>query len=388
MKKRNAEKSTHKNDDSLLLNQNSITIEKKYLIQRLIAISKVQDLNILKKKITTLKGTISGSKKNPSKLFRKKENGSTIVLRKDVLLSELNQIIDSQTIERAKYYIERLENGIQNIKTGKINDINLLRWKEYDDILTDSLWIIKERDSSGAHLGWYWGNFIPQIPHQLMARYTKQGEWALDPFAGSGTTLIECRRCGRNGIGIELNPKTAQKAKASIEKEQNKYGIISEIIVGDSRTIDCKDVLKKFGTLSVQLLILHPPYHDIIKFSDDRKDLSNTKDTEHFLTMFGNVIDNVAPSLDNERFCALVIGDKYSDGEWIPLGFYCMNEVMKRGFILKSIIVKNFDSTRAKRNQQELWRYRALAGGFYIFKHEYIMLFQKVKGHTRRDKIL
>lgn len=41
------------------------------------------------------------------------------------------------------------------------------------------------------------------------------------------------------------------------------------------------------------------------------------------------------------------------------------------------VIVKNFEETRAKRNQKMLWRYRALVGGFYIFKHEYIMLFKK-----------
>jgi len=56
-----------------------------------------------------------------------------------------------------------------------------------------------------------------------------------------------------------------------------------------------------------------------------------------------------------------------------------MNEVLKREFSLKSIIVKNFEQTRGKRNQQELWRYRALVGGFYIFKHEYILLFKKGK---------
>jgi hypothetical protein len=54
-----------------------------------------------------------------------------------------------------------------------------------------------------------------------------------------------------------------------------------------------------------------------------------------------------------------------------------MQEMLNKGFKLKSTIVKNFDQTTAKRNQKELWRYRALAGGFYIFKHEYIFLFQK-----------
>jgi len=50
----------------------------------------------------------------------------------------------------------------------KINDLNSKNWQEYEDILTDSLWIIGARDKSGAHTGEYHGNFIPQIPNQLM----------------------------------------------------------------------------------------------------------------------------------------------------------------------------------------------------------------------------
>jgi hypothetical protein len=42
---------------------------------------------------------------------------------------------------------------------------------------------------------------------------------------------------------------------------------------------------------------------------------------------------------------------------------------------LKSLIVKNMAGNRAKRNKDNLWRYRALHGGFYIFKHEYVMVF-------------
>ncbi|MEO0119603.1 MAG: DNA methyltransferase [candidate division WOR-3 bacterium] len=122
---------------------------------------------------------------------------------------------------------------------------------------------------------------------------------------------------------------------------------------------------------------MHPPYYDIIKFSKDPSDLSNAKNIDEFLKMFGEVVDNAQPYLEKGRYLVLVIGDKYSKGEWIPLGFYCMNEVLKRGYLLKSIIVKNFEETRGKRNQKELWRYRALVGGFYVFKHEYIFLFQK-----------
>ncbi len=123
--------------------------------------------------------------------------------------------------------------------------------------------------------------------------------------------------------------------------------------------------------------MMHPPYYDIIKFSEDSRDLSNAASVDLFLEMMGRVLDNAAPVLDKGRYLALVIGDKYAKGEWIPLGFLTMNEVLKRGFMLKSIVVKNFEETTGKRQQRELWKYRALVGGFYLFKHEYIFVFKK-----------
>ncbi len=211
-----------------------------------------------------------------------------------------------------------------------------------------------------------------------MRRYTKKGEWVLDTFLGNGTTLIECKRLGRNGIGVELLENIASSAKKIIEKEKSeKKEIVTEIINADSSELDYKKELKRIGIKSVQFLIMHPPYWDIIKFSKKKNDLSNAKTIEEFLKLFGKIVDKTYPLLDKGRYFALVIGDKYSKGEWIPLGFYTMQEVLKRGYKLKSVIVKNFEETKGKMSQKELWRYRALAGGFYIFKHEYIFLFQK-----------
>jgi hypothetical protein len=331
----------------------------------------------VKTRIATLKQALSDSRADTLGVVNIDANGDTVLIRRDVLLGDLDQILEAQTLERARYYLQRLKTSIVEIKTSKINDINLRRWKEYDEILTDSLWILQKRDSSGAHVAEYWGNFIPQIPHQMMLRYTKKNDWVLDPFVGSGTTLIECRRLGRNGIGIELNPQVVQRAQVLVAREQNRENVTTTIVVGDSRTVDVQNILAQHGIRRVQLLVMHPPYHDIIKFSDDPRDLSNAKTPEEFLRMFGQCVDNVTPYLEKGRYCVLVIGDKYSKGEWIPLGFWCMNEVLKRNYVLKAIVVKNFEETRAKRNQQELWRYRALVGGFYVFKHEYVMVFKK-----------
>ncbi|MCW8810076.1 MAG: DNA methyltransferase [Ignavibacteriaceae bacterium] len=304
-------------------------------------------------------------------------NGNKQKISKELLINELEQILQTKTIERTRYYLNRLIKSLEVQKEGKINDLNLNRWKEYNDILTDSLWLFDKRDTSGVHKADYWGNFIPQIPNQLLRRYTKRGEWVLDPFLGSGTTLIECKRLGRNGVGIELNKEVCKKAESTLHKENNPFKVTTKILTGNSARIDFKTELKNLKQKSFQFMIMHPPYWDIIKFSNQKDDLSNANSVSEFVNLFGKIAENMYPFLDKGRYCAVVIGDKYSTGEWIPLGFYVMQEMINRGFKLKSTIVKNFDQTTAKRNQKELWRYRALAGGFYIFKHEYIFLFKK-----------
>ena len=323
------------------------------------------DFNNFKKTIENIRSKIPQNKKAPN------QNDLSFVIE------DLDQILSSKTLDRAKYYLKRTLKALTKVKTNKINDINLNRWKNYQDIITDSLWLIGKRDKTGAHNGAYWGNFVPQIPNQLIKRYTKKNDWVLDTFLGSGTTLIECKRLGRNGVGVELLSKVVKLAKENIDKENNPYEIKTEIIKGDSTSINFKNEIAELKIRNFELVIMHPPYWDIIKFSKNKKDLSNAKTQKEFLKGFGRLIDGVTPVLQKGRYLAVVIGDKYSNGEWIPLGFYTMQEVMKRGYKLKSTIVKNFDETKGKMKQKELWRYRALAGGFYIFKHEYIFVFQK-----------
>jgi DNA modification methylase len=52
----------------------------------------------------------------------------------------------------------------------------------------------------------YTAKLIPHIPRYFIEKYTQKNDIVLDPFCGSGTTLLEARLSSRNAIGIDINP--------------------------------------------------------------------------------------------------------------------------------------------------------------------------------------
>jgi len=103
----------------------------------------------------------------------------------------------------------------------KFNDLDISRRQECD-INTDSLWLINERDKSGKHKNIYHGNFIPQIPNQLIRRYTREFDVILEPFMGSGTTLFECEKLGRKYIGFDINPAMLEYVNGAMSDRKYK----------------------------------------------------------------------------------------------------------------------------------------------------------------------
>lgn len=271
-------------------------------------------------------------------------------------------------------------NGNTVKKTKPYNDIDLNNWREYGHVETGTLWMFSARAKGNGHKFNYHGNYIPQIAEQLYSRYTKPNDVVLDLFLGSGTSAIEALNMGRRCIGVELKSDLAVQVEDTIKSLGGKN--IVDVVTADSSSVEVreklKDSLDTFGEEKAQFLVLHPPYADIIKFSNKKEDLSNCETTEEFLEMFKNVAQNGYDFLENGRYAALIIGDKYAKGELIPLGFLCMQKMNEVGFKTKSVVVKNIEGNEiGKGRTGNLWRYRALAGGFNIFKHEYIMIFEK-----------
>jgi DNA modification methylase len=204
----------------------------------------------------------------------------------------------------------------------------------------------------------------------------------LDLFLGSGTSAIEAARLQRRCIGVELKAELVEYVRGKIDPTLLDHDI--HLLQGDSANPEIRQpiqaTLHQMEVGLAHLLLLHPPYADIIRFSDSPADLSNASNIESFLAGFEAVARNGYDLLAPGRFAGLIIGDKYEKGELIPLGFLCMERMNRVGFKTKAIIVKNIEGNeKGKGKSANLWRYRALAGGYYIFKHEYVIIFFKPK---------
>jgi DNA modification methylase len=251
---------------------------------------------------------------------------------------------------------------------------------EPENINVDSLWLIGERDKSGKHANVYHGNFVPQIPNQLICRYTKENDMVLDLFMGSGTTLYECENLNRNFVGFDINTKIIDYVKSKMTDTQNIKFKINECNVANEILFkeNIEKSLSELGAEKVQLIIAHPPYMDIVKFTEKAEDLSQIGDLTTFVKQFIQVIKNAFPYLENKKYLGIVVGDVYKKSEVVPLAFYVLDAI-KRNFSvkLKGIIIKNIEGNRGKLGQKSIWQYRALKSDYFIFKHEYILVFKK-----------
>lgn len=86
-------------------------------------------------------------------------------------------------------------------------------------------WDFRSEDSRSFihNFCWYPSRFIPIIPSHLIQSLSRPGETVLDPYCGSGTTILESLKLGRNAVGIDLNPIATFIAKVKVDVLQRKH---------------------------------------------------------------------------------------------------------------------------------------------------------------------
>lgn len=253
-------------------------------------------------------------------------------------------------------------------------------WKE-TDLNVDSLWLIPERGKYGKHKNIYHGNFIPQIPNQLIRRYTRIGETVLELFSGSGTTLYECEELKRDYIGFDINTDIIDYVNSNMNNSSMINYSLNNVDVTNKEKITevFTEWSEKCNKQYVDFMIAHPPYLDIVKFTDDERDLSNIADVDIFVERLIIAIDNGFRYLKKNGYFAIIAGDVYKNSEVVPLAFRIMDSIKKNFKVkMKGIIIKNIEGNRGKLGVQDIWKYRALRSDYFLFKHEYIFVFKKL----------
>lgn len=202
------------------------------------------------------------------------------------------------------------------------------------------------------------------MPRNLILRYSKPGDWVLDQFMGSGTTLVEAKLLGRNAVGVDINPQSVSISETNLQFQCETN---SKIYTRNGNAAD----LHFIKDSRIDLICTHPPYANIIKYSKGIEGDISLLSVNSFLNEMEKVANETYRILKKGKMCAVMIGDIRKCGKVIPLGFRMMECFLQAGFVNKEIIIKEQHNCRSS----DYWKKQN--NHFLLLAHEYIFVFQK-----------
>lgn len=230
----------------------------------------------------------------------------------------------------------------------------------------NTVWDFPERGKWATHDAKYRGNWSPYIPRNLLLRYSNEGDLVLDQFVGGGTTLVEAKLLNRNIIGVDVNSEALLRCREKCDFDWKNSGKV-HLKKGDARNLNFIENEK------IDFICTHPPYADIIKYSEDiEEDMSRLK-IKDFLIEMERVSKECYRVLKKDRFCAILMGDTRQKGHIVPMSFEVMKIFEKAGFKTKEIIIKEQHNCRAT----GFWKTNSIKHNFLLIAHEYLFIFRK-----------
>jgi DNA modification methylase len=245
--------------------------------------------------------------------------------------------------------------------------MSVKRWEpEYFELEMNTVWSFPDRGKWATHDAKYRGNWSPYIPRNLILRYSAPGDFVLDQFAGGGTTLIEAKLLGRDILGVDINPAALERCHEKTDFEYQGAGCV-KIKQGDACNLDF------VNNDSVDFICTHPPYADIINYSDDISGDLSLLQVKNFLIAMESVAAECNRVLKTGKFCAILMGDTRKKGCVIPMSFDVMRIFQNAGFTLKELIIKEQHNCKAS----GYWKTNSIKYNFLLLAHEYLFVFRK-----------
>lgn len=244
----------------------------------------------------------------------------------------------------------------------------ITKWEPDDfELELTTHWSFPNRGDWATHDAKWRGNWSPYIPRNILLRYSKEGDLVLDQFAGGGTTLVEAKLLSRNIIGVDINDVAIQRCyeKTSFTHDGANGNVY--IHKGDARN------LYFIANDSIDLICTHPPYADIIQYSEGIAGDLSLLNVKNFLSEMNAVVKESYRVLKKGKFCAVLMGDTRQKGHMIPLSFEVMRIFEKAGFKLKELVIKEQHNCRAT----GYWKTNSIKYNFLLIAHEYLFVFKK-----------
>ncbi|MFH2040031.1 MAG: DNA methyltransferase [Chloroflexota bacterium] len=223
-----------------------------------------------------------------------------------------------------------------------LNDMDPKNWLKFQ-----KSWFIHNPPPRKKDVLLHPAKFPETLAQEFIEFFTKPGQMVLDPMSGTGSTLVAALRCGRNSLGIELNPKYAEIARQVIAGEMFSLG--APVVNLSARIITADAARIHVGELPViDYVFTSPPYWDMLHvkgaetqrkrrssheldvlYSEDPSDLGNIHDYDIFMEQLVEIYASLKSCLRPKAYLTIVVKNVKKGGRIYPLAWDLGRELGK-----------------------------------------------------------
>lgn len=262
----------------------------------------------------------------------------------------------------------------------RCNDLSGDEWLRY----SISVWSDIRKTAEEAALG-HPAMFPTMLCERLMTMYLRRRgkHRILDPFMGSGSTLVAARNLQKVGIGFDIS-------ETYIELTRNRLNSMDLFTAGGAEYeihhADARQLLEFVKKESIDLCITSPPYWDILNqrrtadlksvrhYGNLEGDLGVIAGYSEFLDELTVIFERVLQALKPGAYCVVVVMDLRKKDRFFPFHSDLADRMTRIGYIFDDIII--WDRGREYNNLRPL----GYPSVFRVNKiHEFILIFQKPK---------
>jgi DNA modification methylase len=196
--------------------------------------------------------------------------------------------------------------------------------------------------------------FPISLARHVIKLMSHKGELVLDPFVGSGTTLVAARDEERNAVGFDLQDKYVELARSRLEKPGAGEATAHLAVCDDARNIPAY-----FAKESVALIFTSPPYANLLnrqrknksrrhrdngqlgkveQYSQDPRDLG-TLALDQYAHEMGAIFKNLLPLLKPRGHCVINVPDMWWEDQRITIHIALVEQLRRAGYELRNIII-------------------------------------------------